>query len=96
MANYIAHHTKKKQILTRKEAALARSIDANATTETLIAAAEDVRDARIRVLRSQRSTILPKGDADTQYAKIDAKIKALSNTPTATILAEFGCEVDTG
>ena len=93
MANYLVHHTKKKQILARKEAALQRLIDGKATSGKLMAAAEDVRDARIRVLRVQRSIIVPKGDADTQYAKIDAKIETLSNTSAATILAEFGCAV---
>ncbi len=95
MANYLVHHTKKKQILARKEATLQRLIDAEAVADKLIAAAEEVRDARIRVLRVQRSIIVPKGDADAQYAKIDAKIETLSNTSAATILAGFGCAVDT-
>lgn len=94
MANYLVHHTKKKQILARKEATLQRLIDANAAADKLITAAEEVRDARIRVMRAQRSTLVPKGDADTQYAKIDAKIDTLSNTSAATILSEFGCSVE--
>ena len=94
MTSYVAHHTKKKQILARREAALRRLIDADAVADKLNAAAEDVRDARIRVLRVQRSIIVPKGDAGTQYAKIDAKIEVLANTPAAAILAEFGCAVD--
>ena len=50
MTNYIAHHTKKKQILARKEAVLHRLIDSDSPPDKLIAAAEDVRDARIRDL----------------------------------------------
>ena len=70
MTSYIAHHTKKKQILARKEAALQRLVDSNAPSAKLVAAADEVRDARIRVLRVQRSIIVPKDDADILYAKI--------------------------
>ncbi len=92
---YLVHHTKKKQILARKEAALQRLIDAGAQAAKLIVAAEEVRDARIRVLRVQRSIVVPMGDADSQYAKIDAQIESLSDTAAGSILASFGCVVDT-
>lgn len=95
MTSYIAHHTKKKQILGRKEAALRRIINSAAPADQLIAAAEEVRDARIRVLRVQRSIIVPKGDADTEYAMIDAKIERIANTLATAVLYEFGCSVDT-
>ncbi len=91
MTSYIAHHTKKKQILERKEAALQRLIDAGAPAAKLLTAATEVRDARIRVLRVQRSIIVPKDDADDKYAIIDRKIEVIANTSAATILAEFGC-----
>ncbi len=94
MANYLVHHTKKKQILARKEAALRRLIESVAPDSKLIAAAEDVRDARIRVLRVQRSIIVPKGDADAQYAKIDNKIEQIAETPATAILSEFGGSID--
>ncbi|TWU50673.1 hypothetical protein Poly51_39660 [Rubripirellula tenax] len=94
MTSYLAHHTKKKQILARKEAALQRLIDSAAPDRKLIAAAEEVRDARIRVLHVQRSVIVPKGDADTQYAKIDAKIERIAETTAIAILSEFGCAID--
>ncbi len=94
MTSYIAHHTKKKQILARKEAALQRLVASAAPAAKLVAAADDVRDARIRVLRVQRSIIVPKDDADVLYAKIDRKIQAISDTSTASILAEFGCAIE--
>ena len=94
MTSYVAHHTKKKQILARKETALQRLIDAGAPVFKLVAAAEKVRDARIRVLRVQRSVIVPKDEADVQYAKIDRKIAVIANTSTATILAEFGSDLE--
>ena len=94
MTSYIAHHTKKKQILGRKEAALRRLVDSAAPAHKLIAAGQDIRDARIRVLRVQRSFIVPKDDANVLYAKIDSKIQAISETSVASILAEFGCVID--
>ncbi|MDB2687265.1 hypothetical protein N9Y42_08635 [Mariniblastus sp.] len=93
MTSYVPHHTKKKQILARKEAALQRLIDSAAPADKLTAAAEEVRDARIRVLNVQRSVIVPKGDADTQYAKIDAEIERITETTAGAILAEFGCAI---
>ena len=93
MTNYIPHYTKKKQGLERKELALTRLVETGAANEKLVAAAEDVREARVRVLRAQRATIVPKGDADTLYKKIDSKIKAALRTSTAAILAEFGASL---
>ena len=90
MANYIAHHTKKKRILARKEAELLRLINSHRPADKLIAAAEVVRDARIRVLKVRRSIIVPGGDAASQYAKIDAKIKRVADTTATAILSEFG------
>ena len=60
MTNYIAHYTKK-QILARKEADLRRLIDSRADFTKPIEAAEDVRDARVRVVRAHRATIVPPG-----------------------------------
>ena len=94
MTSYIAHHTKKKQILARKEAALQRFMAALAPASKLFAAAEQVRDARIRVLHVDRSIVVPKDDADILYARIDRKIEELANTPAQSILAEFGCAID--
>ena len=94
MSNYVPHYTKKKWILDRKESALQRLVDADAPADKLIAAAEDVRDARIRVLRAQRATIVPKDDAQILYAKIDDRIQAVRDTPITSILSEFEGAVD--
>lgn len=93
MTNYIPHYTKKKQILGRKESTLKRLISSNASSDKLVAAAEDVRDARVRVLRAHRATVVPKDDAQTLYDKIDRRIKSILETPIKSILAEFGCEI---
>jgi hypothetical protein len=93
MANYVAHYTKKKQILGRKELALRRLIDCGAAADKLMNAAAEVRDARVRVLRARRATIVPKDDAHVQYAKIDAQIEAVLDTSLPSILAEFGWKI---
>ena len=90
MSNYIPHYTKKKQVLARKELALERLIARGEPRQKVVAAAEEVRDARIRVLRARRATIVPRGDADTQFQKLDDRIQQLLSTSLDSILAEFG------
>jgi len=91
MSNYIPHYTKKRQVLARKEQALRRLILRGSTREKLIAAAEEVRASRMRMLKAERATIPPKGSPEFErMAAIDEKIQALSVTPVETILAEFG------
>lgn len=89
MANYLPHYTKKKQLLARKELELQRRISRSEPIERVLDAAQHVRDARIRVLQARRATIVPKGDADAQYRKIDDQIEQLSRTSLDLILAEF-------
>lgn len=88
--NYIPHYTKKKEILNRKEFYLEQFIRSNADEDKLVEAAEEVRDARIRVLNAKKSTIPPVGD-DELYAEIDAKIEKASKVTVNDILEEFGC-----
>lgn len=95
MANYIAHHTKKKQILARNEANLRRLVNASAPATKLITAAVDVRNSRIRVLRVTRSLIAPKGNMNANYEKIDRRIEQVDSTSVVEILAEFGCDIET-
>jgi len=94
MSNYIPHYTKKKQILSRKEEALRRLISSDAPREKLFRAGGDVRDARIRVLRAQRATIVPKDDAQEAYETIDSRIRKLEETSTVAVLLEFGCMIE--
>ena len=92
--NYIPHHTKKKQILARKELVLKRLIVQEASPEKLLAAAQEIINARIRVLRAKRAKKVQRGDADRLYAKIDSQIGELRLTPANVILAEYGFPVD--
>jgi hypothetical protein len=92
--NSITHFTKKKQILARKELRLQRLVASTASPDKLAAAAEDIRDGRVRVLRALRTQIVPEGDADAHYRKIDDRIRRILATPIAAILAEFNCPID--
>ncbi len=89
MSNYIPHHTEKKQTLSRKEDFLRRLVIQNASQERILAAVEEVRDARIRVVRAQRATITPTADGQVKYDKLDARIQGIATTPLETIVAEF-------
>ena len=90
MTGYIAHHTRKKQVLARKEAALRRLIEASAPETKLLAAAGEVLDARIRVLQAKRSRIVPCGEALAHYERIDRRIETIKNMLPESVLAEFG------
>ena len=89
MANYLTHHTKKKRILAKKEQELRRLLESDASAEKLNSAAIAVRDARIRVLRVQRSLIPPKDDGRLRYAVIDTKIREISEASAESILQKF-------
>ena len=93
MSNYVPHYTKKKRILERREDSLIRLIAAGASEEELQAAAEVVRDARVRVLEARRATIVPKDDAKKVYDRIDARIRETENTPASVILLELGSRI---
>ena len=89
MTNYIPHHTKKIQILKRRELKLCRLIQRGKEEKIIIAAAEEVRKARIRVLRAQRAEIPPMYDPEAEhFSIIDDKISALLVTPIEEIIAD--------
>jgi hypothetical protein len=91
MANYIAHHTKKKERLKRLEHQLSRSVHAAASLEQRLQLAEEIRLARIRALRATRATFPPKTISQTNRGTaLEAKIASLERMTGADILAEFG------
>ncbi|MDC0937200.1 hypothetical protein OAS39_13025 [Pirellulales bacterium] len=93
MASYLPHHTKKQQILSKKEAQLKRLILGDAAAVKLLAAAREVMDARIRVLQARRATIAPTAKAETQLDKLDVRIQAAKAGSLYDILEEFGCPI---
>lgn len=91
MTNYIPNYDKKRRILARKEQQLRRLIQRGAAVEKLVAAAEHVRQARIRWLESQvANPPLEFCRHPGKYSQAVDKIQQLAGTPAEAILAEFG------
>jgi hypothetical protein len=92
MANYVANYTKKREALQRREDNLRRLLTRGEGKAKLLQAAEEVRLARIRVLRSHRATFRPVDPDSKQFANIDSRIQAVEEVTAMTILAEFLAE----
>jgi hypothetical protein len=91
MANYVAHYTKKQQALARRVEELRRRIARGEPAERLLAAAEEVRQARLRALRARRATIPPaEVPSRGRFIPIDEGIAEVSSSDAVTVLAEFG------
>lgn len=89
MTSYIANHQKKRQALARRELDLARAVRRGKGDAVLLAAAEEVRLARTRVLRVELSLIPPceKYAYTTQLA--EEQIRRSEATSADEIMAEF-------
>jgi hypothetical protein len=87
MASFVPHHRKKIEQLEKRERTLKRLLDSGATREKLLAAASDVRDARIRVLRAKQNELNPM--EEVAFQRLKAKIAAIQEVPAEKILAEF-------
>lgn len=89
MASFVANHRKKIRSLRRKEDELRRLIDREASEEHLLAAASEVREARIRVLRVKQYSD-PEICVDrTKYHKIEDKINAILALSPEAVLGEY-------
>jgi len=86
MSNYLPRTQKKRERKERLESDLRRLIAAEASRDKLVAAAEQVRAARIRTVRADRQHCCFIGST----ARYDAEIAALQATGADVILAEFG------
>ena len=99
MASFVPHHTKKRERLARLEQDLLRSIRGDGSHDTQLRLADEIRLARIRVLRVERANFLPTAKTDGKryggivgsgrYAKIEAEISALDAISPEDILSEF-------
>jgi hypothetical protein len=90
MANYVAHHTKKKERLLFREDKLLRSIRGGDSRECQLRLAEEVRLARIRAFRSERATFVPTSSGHTErVAVLNARIVSLETTTPEEILSGF-------
>src|SRR5258705_4793628 len=93
MANYVAHHTKKKERLARLEQQLLRSVRGGTPRDRQLRLAEGVRLARIRALRAERATFVPRSGRQPNHgAALKAKLAALEAISSEAILAEVACD----
>jgi hypothetical protein len=80
---------KKEKKLTRKESKLQRLIQNGASVERLIEAAIEVRESRIRVLRSKQSNNPSSYEQREVVLGLEDAVNALQNTPVEVVIAEF-------
>jgi hypothetical protein len=85
MSNYLPRTQKKRERQERLEHDLRRLIASGASSDKLIAAAEEVRTARIRTIKAYRQHCVVI-DSTSRY---DAEIAALQAASVDAILAEF-------
>ena len=94
MASYVPNHRKKSIKLTRKESNLRRLLAQGASLKKLLDAASEVRESRVRVVRSRLSEN-PQGYVERSVIqKAEQKIASIRNTPLEAILSEFRCLTD--
>ena len=86
MSNYLPRTQKKRERQARLESDLRRLIAAGVALDKLVAAAEEVRAARVRTVRADRQHCCFIGGT----ARYDAEIAAIQATAVEVILAEFG------
>jgi hypothetical protein len=76
MTAYVSNHQKKKDTLSRREADLLRAIEHEATREKILMAAQDVRDAHVRVLEAEIAAVPPcDGPERERVDRLNAEMK---------------------
>jgi len=89
MASFVANHRKRIRSLRRKEGELRRLIDREASEKKLLAAASEVREARIRVLRVKQYSN-PETCVDrATYVKIEDEINAIRALSEEAVLGDY-------
>jgi hypothetical protein len=89
MSNYIPTYTKKRQRQAKLENDLRRLVSKNVKLDKLIAAAEEVRAARIRTINAKRQHCCIFGST----VRHDAEIASLRGAAIEVILREFGIQI---
>jgi hypothetical protein len=90
MSNYIPWYGKKRERLARRENDLHRVLLRVGSEEEVTRAAEEVRAARIRVLKAERARVRPCGGPHaTRFQEVDDAIRECLATPVDAIIAEY-------
>jgi len=84
------HYTKKKDRLGAREEELLRAIRDGQPDDRLLLLAEEVRLAKIRVLRAERAKLVPASKWHaSNLAALNARIERLMATTADTVLKEY-------
>jgi hypothetical protein len=91
MAAYVPWHGKKREGLQRREDDLVRILGRGEGREAVARAAEEVRAARIRALKSDRARIPPcdRDDNEERLRVLDEEIARCSSLAIEEIVAEY-------
>ena len=89
MTNYIPHHRKKKVILEKREKELESKIVDRASDERLSKAAENVREAKIRVINAKLAQLRPDGEGKKQIEKAKIDIEKLHEISVDEIIEQY-------
>jgi len=90
MASFVPHHRKKRDRLARLEQDLVRSIHGEDSHDRQLHLADEIRLARIRVLRAEQSNLnLTAKDYPERTAGFDKQIASLEIISPEKALAEF-------
>jgi hypothetical protein len=89
VASFVANHRKKIERLERLEREIRRLIDSGTNRETLLMAALEIRDGRIRVLLAKQNQN-PRNTADrAAFLKDKEDVKRLRALTAEMVLAEY-------
>jgi hypothetical protein len=94
MTCYIANHRKKLRALARRELDLLRTLQRGKGDSEVLAFAEEVRAARVRVLQVQHSRISPCERNERLLKKMQEQIRLCLSTPLSDIVAEFRARLE--
>jgi hypothetical protein len=89
MTCYVANHQKKLRALARRELDLLRTLQRGKDDSEVLASAEEVRAARVRVLQVQHSRISPCERNERLLKELREQIRLCQATPISDIVAEF-------
>ena len=94
MTSYVANHQKKLRSLARREIDLLHALQRGKSDSDLLAAAEEVRAARVRVLQVQYSRISPCEENEYRLKEMQEQIGLCQATPIGDIIAEFRARLE--
>ncbi|AGA28713.1 hypothetical protein [Singulisphaera acidiphila] len=93
MSNYVPWYGKKRSHLTERESDLLRSLDRGENAGKVNQAAEEVRLAKIRMLKAERSQVVVSNQSHAivtaRLDKLDREIHDANSMPVGAIVSKY-------